>query len=70
MTLWEPHLGQEMSVDLYLDSQATARIIQTGKAPTVRHIERVYQVCVAWLRERLASEDVQLENCNTEVMAK
>ena len=57
-----------MTVSLYLDNQATARIIQGGKAPTLRRI-KMHLVCVTWLHERMGSKDVQLEDCNTEVMA-
>ncbi len=45
------------------------RTIKTGKAPTLRHIRRVHQVCVAWLHERVKSDDIDLKHCDTEAMA-
>ncbi len=44
LLLWEPILGRKTSLVLYQVNQATMRIIQTGKAPTLRHIRRVHQV--------------------------
>ncbi len=43
---WEPILGRKTSHVLYQDTQATMRILQTGKAPTLTHIRRVHQQSV------------------------
>ena len=51
LDLWQTILGDEITMELYQDNQATARIITTGKAPTLRHIGRVHQVSIAWLHE-------------------
>ena len=67
--LWTTILGRDLSIDLYQDNQATARIIATGKAPTLRHVHRVHQVCVAWLHERVAQHDIHLKDCHTNCMA-
>ncbi len=69
LLLWEPILGRKTSLVLYQDNQATMRIIQTGKTPTLRHIRRVHQVCVAWLHERVKSDDIDLKDCATDAMA-
>ena len=69
LLLWEPILGRKTSLVLYQDNQATMRLIQTRKAPTLRHIRRVHQVCVAWLHERVKSDDIDLRDCATDAMA-
>ena len=39
LQLWEWLLGRDMSIDVFQDSQATARIMATGRAPHItRHM--------------------------------
>ena len=42
LDLWETILGRAPEMKLLEDNQATARIIQTGKFPTMRHVNRVH----------------------------
>ena len=70
LLLREPTLGRKTtSLMLYQDNQATMRSIQTGKALALRQIRRVHQVCVAWLHERVKSDDIDLKDCTTDAMA-
>ncbi len=39
------------------------------QAPTLRHIRRLHKVCVAWLHERVKSDDIDLKDCATDAMA-
>ena len=47
--LWEAILARTPPLHLYEDNQATARIIQSGKFPKLRHVQRTHGVSVAWL---------------------
>ena len=69
LELWERMLNRELLIDVYQDNQATARIMTTGRAPTLRHITRTHSVSVAWIHERVASDDIQLHDCVSAVMA-
>ena len=69
LALWETILDRSISLDVFQDNQATARIMSSGRAPTLRHVRRTHQVSVAWLHERITSPDVILHDCISEVMA-
>ena len=49
--LWKVILGREPQVELYQDNTATTRIAWTGKAPTLRHIQRTHSVCITWIND-------------------
>ena len=68
LDLWSVILGKDMRMDLYQDNQATARIVATGRAPTLRHVHRVHQVCVAWVHQVVSSESFELRDCHTNCM--
>jgi hypothetical protein len=68
LQLWERLLNRELLIGVYQDNQATARIMTTGRAPTLRHIKRTHSVSVAWIHERVASDDIQLHDCVSAVM--
>ena len=44
-------------------------ITQKGKAPRLRHIRRVHQVCVPWLHERVKGEAIDLKDGANDAMA-
>jgi hypothetical protein len=69
LSLWEKLLDRQMSLEVYQDNQATARIMSTGRAPTLGHIGRVHLVSIAWLNERVLGPDITLHDCISEVMA-
>ena len=69
LQLWERLLNRELFIDAYQDNQATATIMTIGRAPTLRHIKRTHSVSVAWIHERVASDDIQLQDCVLAVMA-
>ena len=69
LDLWEQLLGRKVVLRLFQENQATARIITTGKAPTLRHIKRTHQVCIAWLHQVVADLGLLLTDCDTGVMA-
>ena len=57
LPLWERLLDRPLSLEVYQDNQATARIMSTGRAPTLRHIKRTHSVSIAWLNERVIGPD-------------
>ena len=70
LPLWEKTLNRpQVVLDVYQDNQATARIMSTGRAPTLRHIKRTHTVSIAWLHERVTSPNVRLHDCISNVMA-
>ena len=69
LPLWERLLDRPQVLDVYQDNQATARIMSTGRAPTLRHIKRTHGVSVAWLHERVIGPDASLHDCVSNVMA-
>ena len=69
LPLWETILDRTLSLDVYQDNQATARIMSTGRAPTLRHIGSTHCVSKSWLNERVIGPDITLHDCLSEVMA-
>ena len=69
LPLWERLLDRTMCLEVYQDNQATARIMTTGRAPTLRHIKRTHCVSIAWLSDRILGPDISLNDCVSEAMA-
>ena len=69
LQLWEMLLNLPLQLELYHDNQAAAGIMSKVKAPTLRQIKRTHSFSVAWIHERVRSPDVNLNDCNSEVMA-
>ena len=69
LELWDKILNCSNVLQVYQDNQATARIMSTGRAPTLRHCKRTQCVSVAWLHERFLGDDMVLNDCVSDVMA-
>ena len=69
MPLWERLLDRSLALEVDQDNQATARVMTTGRAPTLRHIKRTRSASIAWLNERVLGPDITLNECISEVMA-
>ncbi len=69
ISLWEKLLDRTLQLGLYQDNQATAKIMLTGRAPTLRHIKRTQGAFVARVHERVVSDDVDVHHCMSSVMA-
>ncbi len=70
LTLLEPILQRtHAELDMFQDNHATARIMSTGKAPTLRHIRRTHCVSLSFVHEQVSGDDVQLYDCSTKAMA-
>ena len=75
LELWEAILSRTPELRLYEDSQATARIIQSGKFPKLRHVQRTHGVSVAWLcvtyrRALYAIDDVHTKRQCADIFTK
>ena len=66
LDFWETVLQRKVRMRALEDNQATMRIIQTGKNPALRHLNRTHRVSVSWLHERCARGDFELEYCDTD----
>ena len=53
---------------MFQDNQATMRVLQTGKAPTLRHFPRAHGVSLKWIFNAV-KDHANLCDCNTDVMA-
>ncbi len=69
MTLREAVIDRSLSLEVYQDNQATARIMTTGRAPTLRRIKRTPSVSISGLNEKVLGPDITLHDCISEVMA-
>ncbi len=69
LQLWERLLDRPLSLEVYQDNQATARIMSTGLAPILRPITRTQVVSVAWIHERVSSPNLNLHDSPSDVMA-
>jgi hypothetical protein len=67
LQLWERHLDRPLSIDVFQDTQSTPMIKTTGRAPTLRHIERTHSAGAAWINERVLSDDTHPYDCMANV---
>ena len=61
VTLWEILLGRTLDLVLCEDNQLAARVIETGRNRTMRHIGRTHKADLAFLHERFARGDIKIE---------
>ena len=69
LDLWECILGRKPAVYLFEDNQATLRIIQTGKYPTLRHVRRMHGVSISWLHDAYNAGHYLPWDCATDFQA-
>ena len=65
LDIWEGILGRVPKMTVYEDNQATARIIEIGKFPTLRHVKRMHGVSIGWLHDAFRSGLFSLHDCHT-----
>ena len=51
LQLWDKVFNRATKIIFMEDNQATMRILQTGRNPTLRHLGRTHRVDLAWLSE-------------------
>ena len=69
LDLWERVAGKPVALKLFEDNQAASRIMETGKYPTMRHVERVHGVSLNFLHEMYQRKVFSLEDCHTMAQA-
>ena len=62
-------LDRTVTIKFYEDNQATIRMLESGKNPTLRHLGRTHKVDLAWLFEAFKGERYDLRYCTTEEQA-
>ena len=60
ITLWDVIVGWPAGLFFHEDNQAMIRVCETGRKPTVRHIERTHRVSIAGLHERFTEPGITL----------
>jgi hypothetical protein len=68
LTLWDMVLQREVTLKLQEDNQATIRIIESGKSPNLRHLNRTHRVNIAWLSEQFQKKQFKMSYCKSEHM--
>ena len=61
MTLWETLLERSVQLAVHEDNQAMIRIMETGRNPTMRHLNRVHRVSVASLHQSCGGPDFKIK---------
>ena len=51
LDLWERILGRTPELTVYEDNQAASTIVQTGKYPKLRHVQRLHGVRISWFHD-------------------
>jgi hypothetical protein len=59
MDLWDVILPKGYRGVFHEDNQAMIRVVQTGRNPTMRHLDRVHRVSIATLHERLGDPETK-----------
>ena len=62
-------MGRKPVVYLFEDNQATLRIIQSGKYPTLRHVRRMHGVSISWLHDAYLAKHYLPWDCATDYQA-
>ena len=69
LQLWDLVFKRKVKVIFMEDNQATMRILQTGRNPTLRHLGRTHRVDLAWLSDVFRFNDqVDIRYCVTSEM--
>ena len=67
MDLWDVVLDNTVPVDFLEDNESTIAVINSGRNPTMRHLQRTHDVSVKWLSDtfRFLKPRLSLINCDT-----
>jgi hypothetical protein len=69
LDLLDTILDRTVTIKFYEDNQATIRMLESGKNPTLRHLGRTHKVDLAWLFEAFKGERYDLRYCTSEEQA-
>lgn len=59
---------QFLTVHFKEDNDATIKIVESGKNPTMRHMSRTHGICMAWLHERFREGEFSITYCKSNEM--
>ena len=67
MDLWDVVFNKHVPVEFLEDNESTIAVINSGKNPTMRHLQRTHDVSVKWLSDTFKSYKPRLSliNCDT-----
>jgi hypothetical protein len=63
LDIWETILGRPVKLSFQEDNQAAIVVLKSGYSSALRHMGRTHKVCLRWLSERVAENEVELEYC-------
>jgi hypothetical protein len=66
--VWETIAGGNLQLRLKEDNEATARILRTGRNPTLRYANRTHKVSLAWLHEQFQYNHYYIDVVGTKSM--
>ena len=60
LQLWDVILQSKKVLQFHEDNQSMIRVCETGRNPTMRHLNRTHGVCISWLKERFDEDGYNL----------
>ena len=66
--LWEVLLGKKLVLKLEEDNSAAKRVAETGRNPTMRHLNRTHKVDLRFLHEQIENGNMIIVQCPTDRM--
>ena len=69
LEMWDILLAREVVLLFREDNTAMIRIMETGRNPTMKTLERNFGISVAWLNERLKSGEYVIVHCGSKNMS-
>ena len=68
LDLWDTLFDRQRVATVHEDNQAMVQICNTGKNPTMRHLNRTHKIDVKWLHERFQDSYLELKWTSTDEM--
>ena len=65
LDLWETLLGRKLVLQFEEDNSAAKRVIDTGRNPTMRHLNRTHKVDLRFLHEQVEQGNMVVRQCPT-----
>ena len=47
------------------DNTATITIVEKGRSPSLRHLNKTHRISIFWVAEVLRNKDLQIKHCDT-----
>ena len=68
LQLWDTIVGKDvrkLEAIFKEDNQSAIKVMSTGKNPTMRHMQRIHGLSIAWIKERFERKEFKLGHCPT-----